>query len=266
MGKNDNLRCKSPGRTLITGASSGIGEALARHFASRGHELVLTARRRDRLETLADELRARVNVTVIPADLAADQGVDSLITELDRADLAIDILVNNAGVASSETFQAMGEDTVDRLLSVNVLSLTRLTKCILPGMRARGFGRILNVASVASFQPVPSLGLYAASKAFVLSLTESLAEELRGSGVTVTALCPGLTKTEMVEDIHGALQVPAFMMASAEAVAREGYAALMSGEVVRVPGLANVAAITWAKFQPRWLVRNLGGLAARLTA
>jgi short-subunit dehydrogenase len=113
---------------------------------------------------------------------------------------------------------------------------------------------------------VPSLGLYAASKAFVLSLTESLAEELRGSGVTVTALCPGLTKTEMVEDIHGALQVPAFMMASAEAVAREGYAALMSGEVVRVPGLANVAAITWAKFQPRWLVRNLGGLAARLTA
>ncbi|MDB4069329.1 SDR family NAD(P)-dependent oxidoreductase, partial [Pseudomonadales bacterium] len=122
--------------------------------------------------------------------------------------------------------------------------------------------RILNVASVAAFQPVPSMAVYAASKAFVLSLTESLSEELRGTGVIVSALCPGLTRTELVNDLM-AQDVPPFMMSSTEDVAREGYQALMAGDVIRIPGVANQAAVTWAKHQPRWLVRGVGGLFAR---
>ena len=130
-------------------------------------------------------------------------------------------------------------------------------------MVQRGAGKILNVASVAAFQPVPSMALYAASKAFVLSLTESLSEELRGTGVSATALCPGLTRTDLVNDLH-AQDVPPFMMSSTADVAREGYNALMANEVIRIPGVANQAAVTWAKHQPRWLVRGVGGLFARL--
>ena len=129
-------------------------------------------------------------------------------------------------------------------------------------MVARGTGRILNVASVASFQPIPSMSLYAASKAFVLSLTEALSEELRGTGVSATALCPGFTRTEMVMSFEG-IELPPFIMATADEVAREGYDAVMAREVVRVPGLANQAAVLWTKHQPRWLVRGLGGLFAR---
>ena len=151
---------------------------------------------------------------------------------------------------------------IDQLIGLNISALARLTQHYSQPMIQRGSGRILNVASVAAFQPVPSMAVYAASKAFVLSLTESLSEELRGTGVTVSALCPGLTRTELVNDLM-AQDVPPFMMSSTEDVAREGYQALMAGDVIRIPCVANQAAVTWAKHQPRGLVRGVGGLFAR---
>ncbi|HIG44223.1 MAG TPA: SDR family oxidoreductase [Gammaproteobacteria bacterium] len=249
------------GTALITGASSGIGEALARQFAANGFDLVITARRLSKLEEIGDELRSLVNVDVIDCDLSTNQGIDHLVSSL--SDTRIDVLVNNAGIAYPGSFHDQALADIENLIALNIFCLTRLTRNFLPGMINRGSGRILNVASVASFQPVPSLSAYAASKAYVLSLTESLSEELKGTGVFVTALCPGITRTDMIEDVQSA-NVPAFLMSSPEDVAQQGYAALMNREVIRIPGVTNQAAITWAKHQPRWLVRGIGGLMARL--
>lgn len=248
------------GTALITGASSGIGEALARELAKRDFDLIITARRRENLEALADELSSLVNVQVISCDLATQEGMRQLLDEIDTP---IDILVNNAGIAYSGSFHAQSEQDIDNLLNLNIVALTRLTKAMLPQMLERGAGRILNVASVASFQPVPSLAAYAATKAYVLSLTESLSEELRGTGVTTTALCPGLTKTALLDEVQG-FDVPAGIASSPAEVAREGVDALLGREVIRVPGIANQAALAWAKHQPRWLVRGLGGMLARI--
>lgn len=248
------------GTALITGASSGIGEALARELAKRDFDLIITARRRENLEALADELSSHVHVQVISCDLATQEGMRQLLDEIDTP---IDILVNNAGIAYSGSFHAQSEQDIDNLLNLNIVALTRLTKAMLPQMLERGAGRILNVASVASFQPVPSLAAYAATKAYVLSLTESLSEELRGTGVTTTALCPGLTKTALLDEVQG-FDVPAGIASSPAEVAREGVDALLGREVIRVPGIANQAALAWAKHQPRWLVRGLGGMLARI--
>jgi short-subunit dehydrogenase len=252
----------SKGTALITGASSGIGAALARQFASKEYDLIISARRAEKLEEVASGISG-VNVKIVTADLGSNEGADSLAAEIKELGINVDILVNNAGVAYSGKFDRMTRDEADNLITLNMTSLVRLTQNFLPGMIQRGYGRILNVASVASFQPVPSMTLYAASKAFVLSLTEGMSEELRGTGVTTTALCPGLTQTEMVDALE-ASDIPAFMMSSADEVAREGYDALMAREAVRIPGIANQAAVTWAKHQPRWLVRGLGGLWSRL--
>jgi hypothetical protein len=248
------------GTALITGASSGIGEALARELAKRDFDLVITARRRDNLEALADELSDHVEVQVVSCDLASPEGMRQLLDEIAKP---IDILVNNAGIAYSGSFQTQSEEAIDNLLNLNIVALTKLTKAILPQMLERGAGRILNVASVASFQPVPSLAAYAATKAYVLSLTESLSEELRGTGVTTTALCPGLTKTALLDEVQG-FDVPPGIASSPAEVAKEGVDALLGREVIRVPGIANQAALAWAKHQPRWLVRGLGGMLARI--
>ena len=251
------------GTALITGASSGIGEALARHFAAKGFDLIITARRTENLQQLAAELDSVVKVQVVSCDLAAEKGVSKLLEKIDVT--SVDILVNNAGVAYPGKFYDQDYDDVFNLLSLNIMALTRLTHTVLPLMVERGEGKILNVASVASFQPVPSMSVYAASKAFVLSLTESLSEELKGTGVSVTALCPGLTATDLVEDLPAG-NVPPFLMSSVKDVAKEGFDALMSREVIRIPGLSNQAAVAWAKHQPRWLVRGLGGLFAQFNS
>jgi len=250
------------GTALITGASSGIGEALAREFARHDYDLIITARRGDRLEALAQELSQQVSVDIVISDLATESGPATLIAAVSRLDKHIDILVNNAGVAHSGSFHTSDAAHIDQLIRLNITALARLTQHYSQPMVQRGAGKILNVASVAAFQPVPSMAVYAASKAFVLSLTESLSEELRGTGVTATALCPGLTRTELVEELM-AQDVPPFLLSSTETVAREGYNALMGNEVIRIPGVANQAAVTWAKHQPRWLVRGVGGLFAR---
>jgi short-subunit dehydrogenase len=250
------------GIALITGASSGIGEALAREFARQDYDLIITARRSDRLSALAGELSELVAVDIVTCDLGAANGPASLISAIDALGKDVDILVNNAGIAHHDDFHGSNFQQVEQLVSLNINALTNLTHHFIQPMVKRGAGKILNVASVAAFQPVPSMAVYAASKAFVLSLTESLSEELRGTGVSITALCPGLTKTALVEDLM-AQDVPEFMMSSTKDVAREGYNALMANEVIRIPGVANQAAVTWAQHQPRWLIRGVGGLFAR---
>ena len=250
----------SRGVALVTGASSGIGDALARVFAEKGFDLVISARREDRLTALADELS--VDVITVACDLSTPEGIEKLITV--TAETKIDVLVNNAGIAYSGDFSEQRIDDIQNMTNLNIIAPTALCHHFIGRMIKQGAGRILNVASVASFQPVPSMSAYAATKAYVLSLTESLSEECRGSGVYITALCPGLTKTDMVEDVQGS-NVPEFLMSDPHDVAREGYDALMSGEVIRIPGVTNQAAIAWAKHQPRWLVRGLGGLLAKIS-
>ncbi|RAV61201.1 short-chain dehydrogenase, partial [Aerococcus urinae] len=154
------------------------------------------------------------------------------------------------------------------LIALNVATLTDMTSRFLAPMLERGKGRILNVASIAAFQPVPSLATYAATKAYVLSLTESLSEELKGSGVTVTALCPGITETSMVDRAReanaAASQLPPFMIGDVNDVAAQGYAALMAGEVIRVPGVLNFAASLAARATPKWVVRRFAGALGRM--
>ncbi len=243
------------GTALVTGASAGIGEAIARIFAANDFDLVITARRSGPLESLATDLRQQVSVISIPADLATETGVDRLI---DTIDVPIDILVNNAGVGSRGDFAALTDEDLTGLLALNVISLTRLTRHYLTPMLTRGHGRILNVTSVAAFSPLPSMALYAASKAYVLSLTEALAAELKGTGVSATALCPGLTRTE------GMLlnELPAVASMTPDQVAQAGYDALMSGKTICVPGTINEAAVNLA---PRWLLREAASLFRKLT-
>lgn len=254
----------NPSTVLVTGASSGIGFELAKVFAANGHDLILTARRAERLEALADSLSGPARVQVVPIDLGKAKGPARLLKAVAEAGQQVDVLVNNAGVMATGPFQDLAATDSRALLQINVRALTELTQALLPAMIERGRGRILNVASVAGFQGLPGMALYSASKAFVLAFTEGLAEDLRGTGVTATALCPGVTRTEMTSGFDHLDPTGAFM-ASAQEVAAEGYRACMTGDTVRVPGVMNQAMVNWMRFQPRWLVRRLSGLVSRST-
>ncbi len=257
------------GTALITGASGGIGLELARVFAKNGFDLVIVARREPELDALAARCRKEhgVRVRVVPMDLLVPNAAAKLVQQLEDDGVEIDILVNNAGLLEMGAFAEIEVDRHERLLQLNVIVLASLVRRLLPGMIERGRGRILNVASSSSFQPVPSLALYAASKAFVLSLSESLSEELKGKGVTVTALCPGITKTDMydrAQDEHGIVRsLPGFLLSDVESVAREGYEACMAGQPVVVPGLPNRLLAGSVGLYPRWMVRGIGGLIGR---
>ena len=258
------------GRTaLVTGASAGIGEQLARCFAAGGFDLVLVARSADKLRALAAVLQTAHGreVHAIAADLSRPGAAEALAAKLERQGLVVDVLVNNAGVLEQGAFCDIAPARHQELVALNVAGLTAMLAEFLPGMRERGWGRVLNVASIAAFQPVPSLATYAATKAYVLSLTEALSEELKGSGVTLTALCPGVTATPMVSratDANQKLnQLPGFMIGNAAQVAAEGYQACLRGEVIRVPGFVNLAGTLAARATPKWLLRSLGGLVAR---
>ena len=254
---------------LITGASGGIGLELAMVFAKHSFDLVLVARRVAELEALAERCRNEhgTRVDVMPMDLLAPDAPAKLVQQLMDSDLRIDVLVNNAGLLDMGGFAEIEIDRHERLLQLNVVVLMSLTRRLLPAMVSRGHGRVLNVASTSSFQPVPSLALYAASKAFVLSLSESLSEELKGTGVTVTALCPGITKTEMYDRAHNehdtVRSLPGFFISDVEDVAKEGFEACLAGRAVVIPGLPNRVLAGSIGFYPRWLVRGVGGLIGR---
>ena len=260
---------KEPGTALVTGASSGIGESLTRCFAANGHRMVLVARSADKLEALAKSLRSEfgVGVTVMPADLSLPDAAAKLAAGLRRRRIRVDVLVNNAGILEQGAFVKTAARRHQQLIDLNVSGLTAMLAQFVPAMVERGQGRVLNVASIAAFQPVPSLATYAATKAYVLSLTESLSEELRGSGVTITALCPGITATPMLSGAARAnaqlAKLPGFLIGEVDAVAAEGYRACISGEVIRVPGLLNRAATVAGRATPKWLLRRIAGTLGR---
>jgi short-subunit dehydrogenase len=255
---------------LITGASSGIGQALAKCFARDGHRLVLVARSAAKLEALAASLAAEygVKVWVQAADLARPGAAQALAAALRRKRIDIDVLVNSAGVLEQGPFTATPARRHQELIDLNVAGLTGMLAQFLPPMCERGHGRVLNVASIAAFQPIPSLATYAATKAYVLSLTESLADELEGCGVTVTALCPGITATHMLSSATAAnarlAKLPGFLIGDAEVVAAEGYRACMQGVVIKVPGIVNLAVTLASRATPKWLLRRIAGTLARL--
>ena len=271
--KRDPLRIDGHevGRVLITGASAGIGAELAREFARHGHRLTLVARRRDKLTELAAELEREhaVDVRLVMQDLAKPTGPGAVVKAAHAEGDDIGILVNNAGVIDVGAFASSSTDKIVGMLNLNVRALTELTSLLLPSMVERRFGRVLNVASLAAFQPVPSMAAYAASKAYVLALSEALHEELRGSGVKVTALCPGITETNMAEEIKAgsaaAAKLPKQLVSDPVDVAREAYQAVLKGQAVLVPGLPNQITAAWAQVTPRWLTRYVTGFAARRT-
>lgn len=252
---------ENSGKTaLITGASSGIGYALAHCFAKNGHNVILVARDKARLEKLAEELAREYSVAaeVIPEDLSSPSSPDDLFTKVRERRMSVDFLVNNAGFNEYGEFSEVGIDKALGMIQVNVVALTRLTKLFLPGMTSRKYGRVLNVASTGAFVPGANNAVYCATKAYVLSFSEAIAEELKGSGVTVTALCPGATRTEFAKraDMESAL-VFKFGVMSAKDVAEVGYGAMMRGKPSVIAGFFNRLNIFSTRFAPRWLVTKL---------
>jgi len=249
---------------LITGASSGIGEAFADVFAAAGFDLVLTARRADRLAAVAERIRAthRSAVEVIVADLADPDVPARLCEEATRRGLRIDALVNNAGYGVPGGYVASPWERHDAMLQVMVVAVAELTHRLLPGMIERGYGRIINVASLAALVPAPAgHTLYAASKALVVKFSESLAGEVLRHGVHVTALCPGFTYSEF-HDVTGTRatvsRLPSWLWMQSGQVAREGFDAVMAGTPVHVTGRVNRTIAAGARHLPEWLVRAVG--------
>lgn len=254
------------GAALITGASAGLGAIYAELFAADGHDVILVARRQDRLDTLADTLRDKhsIQATVIAADLAQPDSPQHIFDTIKAANIDVAYVVNNAGFGDREAFKRQSIDRILGMIHVNMTSLTHLTYLFVNPMIERGGGRILNIGSTAGFQPGPYMAVYYASKAYVNSFSEALAFELRNSPVSVTVSCPGATGTEFAT-VAGNDKTPIFKRktATAEDVAREGYHAMHAGKVMIVHGMANKIAIHSLRYSPRSLVRSV---AARLNS
>ena len=246
-------------RAMVTGASSGIGEALARQLAEQGTELVLVARRRDRLESLAADIGQTHGVTpeVLVADLVEDGERTQVEARLVDQGAPIDCLVANAGIADVVPMVDADIDVADRMVRLNVLAVTRQVHLVLAGMVAAGHGGILITSSTASFQPTPYSATYGATKAFLTSFAESTHAEVAASGVRVTALCPGPTRTEIEEANDMAVTAPDFVYASAESVAAAGLEALAAGRALSVPGIGNKIGATVPKLLPRTVTRRM---------
>jgi hypothetical protein len=242
---------------LITGASSGIGAELAKEFAARGYNLVLVARTADRLNSLALELhsRYRVSTKVIVSDLSDRDSANIIYRELRKENTAVDILVNNAGFNVYGAFVDTDLEKELQMIQVMVTSLTHLTKLFVKDMIAKGSGRILNIGSTGSFVPGPFDAVYQASKAYILSFSEAINEELRGTGVTVTALCPGVTETEFAKraNMTGTRLFKGKAM-SAASVARIGFRAVMKGKRSVVAGFMNKVLVLSIRFSPKGML------------
>jgi short-subunit dehydrogenase len=247
---------------LVTGASSGIGRELSLVLAREGHDLVLVARREPELRALADEVKSRFGAdsTVITADLSTPDGVRHVYDTVTSAGLDVDVLVNNAGFGGHGRFVETAAADEQRMLAVNVVALTDLTKLFAPDMVKRHRGRILNVASTAAFQPGPFMAIYYASKAYVLSFTEALGEELVGTGVTATALCPGVVPSGF-QDVAGladdAPMVTTPAAKSADFVAQAAYDGMMRGKRVVIPGTLNKIGVQSLRIAPRRAVLSV---------
>jgi short-subunit dehydrogenase len=246
------------GAALITGASSGIGLELARLCAKDGYSLFLVARREAELREIAGQLSRdhRVEAFVIPADLSDPAAPESVLDGL-RGTVP-EMLINNAGFGLRGPFVETDWDTEARMIQVNIASLARLTKLVLPGMMARGSGRVLNVASTAAFVPGPFMAVYYASKAFVLSFSHAIASETEGTGVTVTVLCPGPTRTGFTEsagmEASNLFRGPTM---NAAEVAGEGYRAMLAGKAEIIAGSRNRRLIFSTRFAPRTLLARM---------
>jgi short-subunit dehydrogenase len=248
---------------LVTGASSGIGEAMVELLGAAGVPQVIVARRGDRLQTLAERFDG---VEVLVADLTTRKGVRAVVERITSEASPVDLVVNNAGFGTSGSFHEIDPERLDREVRLNVGALTQLSRAALGVMVPRGRGYLLNVSSVASFQPAPRLAVYAATKAYVTSLTEGLHEEVRGTGVHVTALCPGLTRTEFqsvsnTESYQSSY--PSFTWLDATTVARAGLHDVAKGTALSVPGVLYKGLAAATGIAPRGLARRVSGLVQR---
>jgi uncharacterized protein len=248
---------------LVTGASAGIGTALAHQLAAGRANLVLTARREERLKALASELQARhaIAVEICRVDLSRPEGPESLFAFTEQKGIEPALLVNNAGFGAYGELDAVAFERLTEMVEVNVAAVVKLTRLYLPGMLGRGRGDILIVASTAAFQPVPYMSTYAATKAFDLMFAQGLAEEVRGRGVRVCALCPGTTQSEFAQ-VAGR-RVSVRTGESAEKVARVGLAALAAGRSAVISGIANKLGVASQRLAPRELVARITGALFR---
>lgn len=248
---------------VVTGASSGLGAIFAEQLAQRGFSLVLAGRNHSRLEAVKQRIGQGAEVELVVGDLGTDDGVEDLIARLNGR--AIDVLVNNAGFGTYGPFAEIEADRERELVAVNVAAPVRLTHAVLPGMLARGRGGILNVASVIAFQPGTYQATYGASKAFVLSLSQALWAETRGSGVTVTALCPGPTQTGFVDALGSDVSHTAVYrhLAAPGPVVAAGLRGLDRGRPVVVPGVRDRMMVTGTRFAPGWLSAIISGRMLR---
>ena len=249
-------------RTLVTGASSGIGAEYARALRARGEAVVLVARRHERLAALASDLGGEPAAVAITADLSREGAADELRRQVDERGLVVDGLVNCAGLGLTGPFASQSPSVIRAMCDLNVRAVVELTRAFLPPMLERRRGRIVNVASNAAFQPIPYLGVYAATKAFVLSFTEALASELDGTGVRVQALCPGITATEFldVSATGGELRVRRMPMMTPSQVVAASLDGLDRGRLRVVVGFSNrVLGFVTRRLAPAWLARRVAG-------
>jgi short-subunit dehydrogenase len=243
--------------TLITGASAGLGAEFARQCAARGEELALVARRRDRMEALAAELGGKVHI--FAADLAKEGAAAGLIAELEAEGLSVGTLINNAGFGLGGPFADRPLGRLSEMIDLNCRTLTELCHLVLPAMRARGQGAILNVASTAAFQPGPNMAVYYASKAYVLSFTEALHHELKGTGIRVSALCPGPTHSEFSDVADSHSPTLERMKMPAAPVVEAGLDGLDRNKAVVIPGFRNKVGAQMSRVLPRATMRRIIG-------
>jgi short-subunit dehydrogenase len=250
---------------LVTGGSGGIGFEIARVLAQKGFDLVLVSRKRDALEAAAGQLEGKygARVQVYAADLRLPDAPQAIFDFLHNENIPIEVLVNNAGFGLGGEFADTSLERELEMIQVNISALTHLTKLFLPPMIKAKSGRVLNVASTAAFQPGPLMAVYYATKAYVLSFSQALAEELRNSGITVTALCPGPTATDFAAtaDVGSSKLFDAFGIANAEDVAEFGVAAMMHGRRVAIPGIKNKIIAQSSRFTPRVVLAKITRMA-----
>lgn len=241
---------------LVTGATGGIGYELARIHAEKGGDLILVARNKEKLDEIKNDLEKnfRIKVIIIQKDLSLHGSAYEVYNKINDLNINVDYLINNAGFGDFSHFAETDWPKQERMINLNVTALAHLTRLFLPYMISRGSGRILNVASVASFVPGPAMSVYFASKAFVLSFSEAIAEEVRGQGITVTALCPGPTESNFHSVAHDGKETKERKMPSSREVAVYGYWSMMKGRVVAIPGFDNKLLVRLAWFIPKFVI------------